>query len=175
MNWVNVDERYLDYLRSYESRVPFSDYGANKYKPFFGILFETDDLLYITQISHAQSRHLNMKQQKDFYKIYDPATPSRLLAVVNLNYMFPVPKSEAYPFEKKKIDTYRTFSSEMEKSKYIDLLDTELKVINGMDLDIAAKKIYENKYKFPESAIAKRSLDFKELEKYAKRWNAKSS
>ena len=59
--WINVNEKYLDFLRSFEKRIPRTDYGSDKYKPFFGILFEKDDLFYITQISHAQPRHLKMK------------------------------------------------------------------------------------------------------------------
>lgn len=100
MKWINVNESYLDYLRNSESRIPRTDYGDDRYKPFFGILFEKNNLYYITQISHAQSRHKNMKQQKDFYKIYDPAISNRLIAVINLNYMFPIPKSE-FSFLKK--------------------------------------------------------------------------
>lgn len=170
MHWININEKYLDYLRSYESRIPHSDYGKNKYKPFFGILFETQDLLYVTQISHAQPRHQRMKKQPDFYKIYDPDLPSRLIAVVNLNYMFPVPKSEVTSFEKKKIDTYRYFSDNAEKSKYIDLLDKEMKVINRLELSFAAKDIYEKKYQYPNSPLARRCLDYRMLEVYAKEW-----
>ena len=48
MEWINVNEEYLDYLRKIEKRVPRTDYGENKYKPFFGNLFEKDDLCYIT-------------------------------------------------------------------------------------------------------------------------------
>ena len=57
MNWLVIDEKYLDYLRETENRIPFSDYGKDKYKPFFGILFETEDFYYVTQISHPQRRH----------------------------------------------------------------------------------------------------------------------
>lgn len=170
MDWVNVNEYYLSYLRAYERRIPFSDYGKNKYKPFFGILFETNDLLYVTQISHPQERHKKIKQQKDFYKIYDPDVSTRLIAVVNLNYMFPTPKNEVFPFDKKKIDTYRIFMDEKEKSKYIDLLEKEIKVINSLDLCSAARNIYEMKYKYPDSFLAQRCLDYKKLELYAKEW-----
>lgn len=72
MRWINVDEQYLDYLRGYEKRIPFTDYGTDKYKPFFGVLFEIDDLYYVTQVSHAQPRHYKLKENKDFFKIYDP-------------------------------------------------------------------------------------------------------
>lgn len=174
MKWINVDENYLDYLRSVENRIPKTDYGSDKYKPFFGVLFETDNLYYVTQVSHPQSRHQRMKQQKDFYKLYDPNNPTRLIAVVNLNYMFPIPKEYTQDFEKKKIDMYRTFESEKSKGKYIALLDTELKVINTLNLDEKALFIYNLKYEKPDDKISKRCIDFKKMEKLAKLYNKES-
>lgn len=168
MKWINVDENYLDYLRSIERRIPKTDYGTDKYKPFFGILFETDDLYYVTQVSHPQKRHQTMRQQKDFYKLFDPKNPSRLIAVVNLNYMFPIPKEYTQEFEKKKIETYRTFESEEAKSKYISLLDAELKAINQLDLATRALSIYNLKYEKPDDTISKRCIDFKNMEHAAK-------
>ena len=151
MKWINVNEKYLDYLRANESRIPKTDYGNDKYKPFFGVLFEVDDLYYITQVSHPQPRHNSMRQQKDFFKVYDPHQPNRLIAVVNLNYMFPIPKEETTPFEKSKINTYRTFQTESEKSRYIDLLDKELIAINSMNIGTKASELYKFKYDYPEN------------------------
>ena len=74
MEWKIVDENYLDYLRKVEKRIPNSRYSEDQYKPFFGVLFETDDLCYVTQISHAQPRHFRMKNSIDFHKIYHPKT-----------------------------------------------------------------------------------------------------
>ncbi|WP_258365319.1 type III toxin-antitoxin system ToxN/AbiQ family toxin [Lactobacillus helveticus] len=34
MNWCSIDETYVNYLKSYESRIPYSDYGVNHFKPF---------------------------------------------------------------------------------------------------------------------------------------------
>lgn len=167
MKWINVNEQYLDYLRNTEKRIPRTDYGENRYKPFFGILFETNELYYITQVSHAQPRHERLKQQKDFYKIYDPKNPVRLIAVINLNYMFPIPKSEVSPFYKNQIHTYRTFPSEKEKSKYIDLLDIELAAINSMDMGTKAKALYRLKCNNPGHAVSKRCIDFKDMERLA--------
>lgn len=167
MEWINVNEQYLDYLRETEHRIPRTDYGNDRYKPFFGILFEVGDLYYITQVSHPQPRHNKMKQQKDFYKIYDPKNPKRLIAVINLNYMFPIPKEQTTPFEKKNIHTYRNFNSEDEKNKYIDLLDKELKVINSMDIGTKAQNLYNLKNSKPENIISKRCIDFKNMEQLA--------
>ena len=57
MQWINVNEKYINYLRQFEKRIPITEYGEDKYKPFFGILFETDKFYYITQISHAHQRY----------------------------------------------------------------------------------------------------------------------
>ena len=166
MNWLVIDEKYLDYLRKTERRIPFSDYGKDKYKPFFGVLFETEKFYYVTQISHPQDRHLKMKANLDFKKVYMPDS-NRLLAVINLNYMFPIPKSLYQQLEYKDIDKHRSFVDDTEKSKYIDLMKTELKIINTMNIEKAALRIYENKYACPESDLAKRCIDFKLMEQLA--------
>lgn len=171
MKWINVDEKYLDYLRGFEKRIPKTDYGSDKYKPFFGILFETENLYYITQVSHPQKRHKKLKQQKDFFKIFDPYDTTRLIAVVNLNYMFPIPKECTSTFIKKNIDTYRTFKSEQAKSQYINLLNKELKAINKMDLGSKAYELYQTKYSDPDDTVSKRCIDFKNMEELAKQYN----
>lgn len=171
MKWININEKYLDYLRKTEKRIPKTDYGTDKYKPFFGVLFEIDDLYYITQVSHPQERHKKLRQQKDFYKIFDPKDKNRLIAVINLNYMFPIPKNQTSPFIKKNIHTYRTFKSEKEKSQYIDLLDTELFVINSMNIGTKAKDLYKLKYDNPDDTVSKRCIDFKVMEQLARNYN----
>ena len=171
MEWLVVKEDYLKHLRDIESRIPFSDYGSTKYKPFFGILFETDEFYYITQISHAQPRHYKMNNGKDFKKIYDPKD-NRLLAVVNLNYMFPIPKSLKTIFKYKDIEKHRTFASEKEKSKYIDLLKIEKRVLNSLKLEESARMVYDNKYTNikKDVALANRCIDFKHMEELAKEY-----
>lgn len=76
---------------------------------------------------------------------------------------------------KKKIDTYRTFKSEEAKGKYIDLLDTELKVINTLNLSEKALYIYNLKYNKPEDNLSKRCIDFKYMEILAKSYSPKSN
>lgn len=167
MRWINVDDKYLDYLRDIEKRIPKTNYGLDKYKPFFGVLFEKDNLYYVTQVSHPQPRHYKLKQQKDFYKLYDLKDSDRLIAVINLNYMFPIPKECTSDFKKKEIHLYRTFFSEEEKGKYINLLDTELKAINALNLGEKALDVYNTKYQNPNDSVSKRCIDFKAMEKLA--------
>ena len=173
-NWIVIEEEYLNYLRKTESRIPISDYGSNKYKPFFGELFSAGDLVYVTQISHAQQRHLALRNSKDFLKIYLPSSTAgasdRLVAVVNLNYMFPISKSIISTLEYKDIDKHRTFTSETEKTQYIDLLRKEMTVINSLDIENKAKSLYDLKIKFPDDAVSKRCLDFSKLEELASQY-----
>lgn len=169
MDWLVVDENYLNYLRRIEKRIPMSDYGEDKFKPFFGILFETERYYYITQISHAQERHYKMKNNKDFKKLYHPKSKV-LLAVVNLNYMFPIPKSLKNVLEYKNIDQHRTFKDDRAKSKYINLMKTELKILESLKLEDASRNIYENKYSQVDKKLADRCIDFKLMEKCANRY-----
>ena len=124
MEWLVIDEKYLNYLRSKESRIPKSDYGNDTQKPFFCILFGTDNFYYVTQVSHPKQKHLTMKENIDFKKIYDIKS-NRLIAVINLNYMFPIPKNMYEKLRYKDLDKHRNFKDEIEKSKYIALMKTE--------------------------------------------------
>ena len=170
-HWITVEENYLNYLRKFENRIPYSDYGEDKFKPFFGELFAVGDLVYVTQISHAQPRHLKMKNSMDFYKVYIPDSTSpkgdRFVAVVNLNYMFPVNKKYISNLEYRDIGNHRTFKNAIEKSLYIDLLKKEMNAINNMNLEKKAERLYDLKNNHPENFIAKRCINFCELEKYA--------
>ena len=167
----------MNYLRALESRIPNSDYGANKLKPFFGALFELDELVYVTQVSHPQPRHESMKNNYDFFKIYipdrNPNSPDRLVAVVNLNYMFPVPKSLIKNLEYRQIEQYRTFKSNHDKTAYIDFLKKEMQAINTMNFEEKAKKVYFLKQNAPYHPVSKRCVDFLQLEEYAKNYLTK--
>ena len=87
-----------------------------------------------------------------------------MLCVVNLNYMFPVPVSELEYIQYANIGNYRSFENEVEKSKYIHILRKELRIINTRGIEADAKAIYDNKYLYPDSQLAKRCIDFRMLE-----------
>ena len=78
--WVTIDEEYLSILRQVDNRVPFSDYGKDKYKPFFGTLFEKDDLVYVVAISHAQEKLAMqaLQSRRFFSRAFGTAFCSRL-------------------------------------------------------------------------------------------------
>ena len=170
MKWVIVEEDYLTYLRKYgDDRIPLSNYGNNKYKPFFGSLFSTDNCYYVSQVSHPQNKHNKLKDSMDFKKVYVPNS-NRLLAVINLKYMFPIPKELYKELKYREIEQYKEFNNDEDKSKYIDLLNRELEAINLMDISYAARLVFQNKYNNPGSNLAKRCLDYEELEKVGEQY-----
>ena len=164
MIWCTIDKDYISFLKKYDSRIPNIDYGNNGYKPFFSPLFEKDGLVYVTQISSTKPRHLKMKESIDFVKIFNK-TNKNLISVINLNYMFPVPKSEIIEVKYKNIDNFRTFSSLDEKNKYINLLKYEMKVINNKNIQAQALKVYNSVN--TDSFLKNRSLSFLLLEEKA--------
>ena len=158
-NWKLIDEDFLDFLRTKETRIPKTNYGLGKMKPFFGELFEKDGLAYVTQISSAKPRHLKMKQTLDFLKFYD--SKNDLVFVVNLNYMFPVPKKYLSNLNYAYIYSLK---SPTEASKYISFLKNELKMLNSQDITKKALRIYQLKQNNPNHVISNRCFDFLSLE-----------
>lgn len=103
-----------------------------------------------------------MHSNMDFDKVYN--LDGNLIAVINYNYMFPIPKYLYQELHYKDLEKYRSFKNMEEKSKYISLLKKELAVIKSMEVDKKAVRLYKHKYEKPESAIAARCLDFKYME-----------
>ena len=164
MKWVIIEDKYLDFLRNTgDNRIPYSNYGTDKYKPFFGELFTIGDYSYITQVSSFKPKHQKMKEDKDFYKIN---RGKKTIAVINLNYMFPILTSKLiYLNNYNEISNFRLFKDKQEEKSYIALLRYELKIINKKPLTISAKYLYKNKYERPNSKLASRCIDFKQIEK----------
>ncbi|MDO4987601.1 MAG: type III toxin-antitoxin system ToxN/AbiQ family toxin [Synergistes sp.] len=173
--WIIGNENYLSYLRKTEDRIPNSNYGESHYKPFFGELFSVGDLVYVTQVSSVKPRHEKLKNSKDFFKLYissgKAGKPDELVAVVNLNYMFPVPYRLIEYLEMKNIDQVRGFGSEEEKTKYINLLNKEIEAINVLRIDTKAQNLYSFVEKYPEAKISQRCFNFKFLEQIALKYS----
>lgn len=161
MKWYTVKGEFLNYIRGHEGRIPKNDYGPDKFKPFFGALFEVGDLVYLTQVSHPQQRHFKIPSNLDFIKLYDG---KKLIAVVNLNYMFPVPKDQLIDVTYKNIQNFRSFKDEQERGKYISLMKKEMKQLKSIGINDKAERLYNLKYDYPNNVISQRCIDFKDLE-----------
>lgn len=174
MKYCTVNKNYMTYLRKYDSRVPFTDYGENHYKPCLFPLFKVDDLVYVVHITSPKAKHRHMGNSQDFKKIFIDTNKRKgryYVGAINLNHMVPVPKEYLQKLDYRNIEKIREFKNDKARSKYISLLKHELKSVNEMHIDNVARKLYEFKNLKPESAVAKRCLDFKKLEKAAKLFN----
>lgn len=56
---VRIDEEYCDYLRKFDSKIPFNS-NEKMLRPFAGILFEINDCEYFAPLSSPKNKHLIM-------------------------------------------------------------------------------------------------------------------
>lgn len=63
-----------------------------------------------------------------------------------------------------------SFNTDEIRSKYINLLKTELKIIQTLPLEDAARKLYYRKYSKSDDKVSVRCFDFKLLESGAVAW-----
>ena len=107
----------------------------------------------------------------DFHKLEDK--DSKLLyAVLNINNMIPVPDQCIVQLKYNKVQEFRKFSNEKQKTDYIYLLKKEKDLID-MDPDIIqrkALKLYEMCLRIPDSSLTKRYCKFNLLEQKSKQY-----
>ena len=81
---VQVDYMYCNYLRKFDSKVCYN-FGFKRIRPFVGVLFEVNNILYFAPLSSPKEKHLKMKNTIDFIKI-----DNGKLGAINFNNMIPV-------------------------------------------------------------------------------------
>jgi protein AbiQ len=87
LKFFTVDERYIQYLKGFDAKVP-NNYSSAK--PFIGILFNINGLDHVAPLTSAKPKHANIKNSSPAtFKIFD-GTAGELLALVQLNNMIPV-------------------------------------------------------------------------------------
>lgn len=160
MHYIRIKDEYIDFMKYKESRVPKQDYGDGKYKPFYILAeLEGNDVLYVTQLTSPKERHTYLKDSLDFKKIFHPIS-GKLLGATNLNYMFPVLPEY---IEHLSFNDLKKILNDEEKLKKLSI---EKKELNKRQPEIKKSflEIYKIKYEKPNSKLAIRSLDFKQLE-----------
>lgn len=178
MKWCKIDNKYLLYLKNFETRIPDFEYstlrtngGTKKlFKPFFYMLKDCGSYCFVGQVNHYNPiKHGKLRDMLDFKKVYDLSS-NNPLCVVNLNYVFPVPKTEIIDITSSNISKERDFDNNIEKSQYINLLNRELKSINSMDLEYSFDKLYNLKAFNPKHKVSQRCFDYSFLEEKCELW-----
>ena len=112
-----------------------------------------------------------MSNSLDFHKLEDKDSKF-LYAVLNINNMIPVPDQCIVQLKYNKVQEFRKFSNEKQRTDYIYLLQKEKELID-LDSDIIqrkALKLYEKCLRIPDSSLAKRCCKFYLLEEKSKQY-----
>lgn len=162
LHWYIVDKKYVNYLKTFDSKIEDIDYKDNL-KPYIGIVININEFNYYVPVSSPKDKHYKMKEGIDFIKIKQEG---RILGVLNLNNMIPILDECVKKLEYENIGQYRKFKTEKEKKIYIALLNTELKVINSKCKKIKKNtiRLYQEKIENPNSKVSNRCCNFKFLE-----------
>lgn len=158
---VVVDNKYCDYLRKFDKRVPYN-FSKKENRPFVGVLFNIDKVKYFAPLSSPKEKHRIMRNMVDFLKLDDGK-----LGVVNFNNMIPVLEENFRLIELDKIN--ETFGF-----KYNKLLKEQIYwlIRNDDKLYKKSKKLY-NDYinKRLNKKISSRCCNFKLLEEKCIEYN----
>lgn len=132
-NFYTVDTDYCDYLRTFDSRVPFT-MDKKSIRPFVGIVFIVNDFHYYAPLTSPKSKHLTMKNQIDFLKIQNGEWGS-----INFNNMIPVPSQCLH-----KVELHHSSNDTTPETMYKNLLANQLSWCNSNKDKILkqAEKLY---------------------------------
>ena len=159
---VRLDTDYCNYLREYDNKVPYN-YKEKELRPFVGVLFRIDNLMYFAPLSSPKPKHLKLKTKLDFLKI-----DNGKLGAINFNNMLPVTQNNII-----KLDLDKECLTKSEE-KYTKLLKEQIYWLNRNDDKLygRSKKLYD---KYINGTLdpntAKRCCNFKLLEEKCKEYN----
>lgn len=158
----------MNYLRTVDSYVPYTNYGTGKIKPFFGEILKTEHFSYYAPISSGKPIHKNISQSSTFYKLMSNDGNS-VVAVIDLKHCVPVLPQYATMLD------YTTMSSQYcitNLNKYIALLNKELQWVGSIHNDLEREfSLLRNKIiSSPNLVSVKRCLNFQALEVAAMRY-----
>ena len=159
---VRVDANYCNYLRKYDDKVPYN-YNEKEKRPFVGVLFKINNIMYFAPLSSPKPKHLKLKSKLDFLKI-----DNGKLGAINFNNMLPVTKNNII-----KLDLDKECLTKSEE-KYSKLLKEQIYWLNrhGNKIYGRSRKLYD---KYIDSTldknIANRCCNFKLLEEKCKEYN----
>ena len=150
-----INPLYIKYLAQYQKHIFWSD-GNKATRKYIGIVLQIDGMNYFAPLSSFKPKHTKMKESVDFIKI-------RNIAVINVNNMVPVPNEEYHLVD----------INGIQDQHYRYLLQAENREINRLRDRIikSARVVYNHKIQNGMStALARRTNDFKQLEKKCKEY-----
>ena len=157
---VIVNSEYCDYLRKYDSKVPYN-FDKKKKRPFVGVLFEINKCLYFAPLTSPKPKHLTMKNTIDFYRL-----DNGKLGAINFNNMIPVKENNIEIININKINDKQYNSLLREQYRYLTR--------NQEDVFKLSKRLYLSYIKERLSTnVIKRCCNFPSLEEKCIEYNKK--
>ncbi len=147
-----IQNDYINYLSEFAPHLFHNKKSSQENeRKYIGIVLEINSYKYFAPLSSFKEKHKKMNETLDFIKIKN-------FAVINLNNMFPVPKTQIINFDIKKV----------KNKKYKALLQREYRYITIIENKIleSAKLLYNYKLEHKNKTnLAKRCNNFLLLEK----------
>ncbi len=159
---VRIDADYCNYLRKFDNKVPYN-YNDKVLRPFVGVLFTIDEIMYFAPLSSPKVKHLKLKSKLDFFKI-----DNGKLGAINFNNMVPVTDNNII-----KLDLDKACLTKSEE-KYTKLLKEQIYWLNRNDEKLygRSKKLYDKYIAGTlDRNIVERCCNFKLLEEKCKEYN----
>lgn len=127
MKLYNVTNDYVNYIKSFDSKVPEN---KDSKRPFVGVIFTIDGNNFFVPLSSPKPKHIKMKNGADFHKI-----TSGHQGAINFNNMIPIPNTELILIDIHSIPD----------ENYRNLLNSQLRFINSNQeiLKKKAEKLYQ--------------------------------
>lgn len=163
LHLYNIDIKYIRNLSKIDNNVMSVSPQINKQtRPFVGIVVVCKNFKYCIPLSSPKTKHLSMKNDKDFSKIFDKS--NKLIGVLNFNNMIPVYEDVLQEINVKIIPQDDSYTK-----KYKSLLNDQLDWCNS-NKEIIIKKanklhdlVVSDKC---NNLLKKRCCDFAKLEIY---------
>ena len=159
---VKLNSNYCDYLRQFDNKVPYN-YNEKELRPFIGVLFRIDNLMYFAPLSSTKAKHLKLKSKLYFLKI-----DNGKLDAINFNNMLPVTNKNNINIDLNKKCLTKT------EEKYVKLLSEQIFWLNRNSEKLygRSKKLYDKYINGTlEKNISKRCCNFKLLEEKCREYN----
>ncbi|MBP3817628.1 MAG: type III toxin-antitoxin system ToxN/AbiQ family toxin [Butyrivibrio sp.] len=133
MRFYYIDDNYMNFLRKYESRVPYMDKAGHR-KFAIGYVLDIGGILYCAPISS------NKKQHSTSLLIHQKKT-GKVIASIRLGFMFPILHTVIKPVDLKKLRA--------KDYQYANLVGIEAKYCKTIHKKIhkLAKKLHKAKIK----------------------------
>lgn len=163
----HIDMKYIRDLAKVDDNVmSISPQIGKNTRPFVGVIVLCESQRYCVPLTSPKAKHFNMKNDKDFTKVY--GKNNKLIGCLNFNNMIPVDEDVL-----KVVDIKLCLGDRNEVKAYKNLMNDQLDWCNENYEHVVrkAQKLYMLITEHPDNVknLAKRCCDFKKLENVLKK------